>query len=333
MIEEIMSLFSEPLKNKLSKKIGDRWSALQEIRIRINQPIEIIFDSHTEWMNDLIANKQDGIFLINQISQFSLYRMEEELKKGYVTIRGGHRIGLAGKVNTSYGKVKAIKDITFFNVRIAKEKIGVASPYIKYLFDQDYCNTLIIGPPQTGKTTLLRDMSRLISSGWKHVAPVKVGIVDERSELSGCVDGIPQHNVGDRTDVLDACPKAEGVMMLIRSMSPNVIVVDEIGSEEDVIAIQEALHAGVKLMCSAHGSSLNDLKKRISFQPLFKSKMFDRFIVLKKTAKPGTVFQMLDSDGNDLMRKQRYEKNEMDRGTSISNSNNMDWVRNRISTK
>ncbi len=330
MIEEIMSLFTGPLRNKIEKKIGNRWSMLQEIRIRMNQPVEIIFDSHTEWMTDLIADKQDATYLINQISQFSLYRMEEELKKGYVTIRGGHRIGLAGKVNTTNGYVKAIKDMTFFNIRIAKEKIGAASPYINALHEEGYCNTLIIGPPQTGKTTLLRDISRLIGSGWKHASPVKVGIVDERSEISGCLDGVPQHDVGTRTDVLDACPKAEGVMMLIRSMSPDVIVVDEIGSAEDVLAIQEALRAGVKLMCSAHGNSLDDIRKRLSFQPLFQSNMFDRFIVLKKSDKPGTVFQILDSNGNNLMKK-RVEENEMGRSATISHSNHLDRVRNRIS--
>ncbi|MFB1050393.1 stage III sporulation protein AA [Paraliobacillus sp. JSM ZJ581] len=324
-MEEIMSLFTGSLRNEIFQKTDNRWSMLQEIRIRMNQPVEIIFDSHTERLTDLYANKQDITYLINQISQFSLYRLEEELKKGYVTIRGGHRIGLAGKVNTTNGNVKAIKDITFFNIRIAKEKIGAALPYMKELFDKDYCSTLIIGPPQTGKTTLLRDISRLIGSGWKHASPVKVGIVDERSEISGCLDGVPQHDVGARTDVLDACPKAEGVMMLIRSMSPDVIVVDEIGSEEDVFAIQEALHAGVKLMCSAHGSSLDDIKKRISFTPLFKSNMFDRFIILRKSDKPGTVFQILDGKGNNLMKK-RNENNEMVRSSSIINSNHLDRV-------
>src|SRR5699024_406472 len=146
-------------------------------------------------------------FMINQLSDYSLYRMEDELREGYITIEGGHRVGLAGKVNTLHGNVKAIQHITFLNIRIAKENIGVAKPVIPYIYSNNYYNTLLIGPPLTGKTTLLRDLTRLISSGWKNVSPRKVGVIDERSEIGASIKGVPQHNLGLRTDVLDACPK------------------------------------------------------------------------------------------------------------------------------
>lgn len=316
-MEGIISLFPPSMKDAIKHVVNKRWTTIQEIRIRIGRPVELIFDDHEEWLNHLIPRKDDGVFIINQLSQFSLYRIEDELREGFITIEGGHRVGLAGKVNTVSGAVKAIKHITSFNIRIAKEKVGVSTNYIPYLFhEKQYRNTLIIGPPQTGKTTLLRDFARLISTGWGRVQPFKVGIIDERSEIAGCIDGVPQHDVGIRTDIMDACPKAEGLMMMIRSMSPDVIVVDEIGSEEDVRALMEALHAGVKIVCSVHGESLFDLKKRPSLQQLFDYGAFDRYICLSKNEKPGMIDGILTNDGQNILKKPRCTQDEMDRGTS-----------------
>lgn len=326
MIEEIMRLFPDLMKRQLMTKIGTRWRSLQEIRVRIERPIELVFDTNTEWLTENVPVKQDGIFLLNQLSQFSLYRMEEELKQGYITIRGGHRVGLAGKVNTLHGEVKAIKDITSFNIRIAKAKRGIADNYISYLYDNRYFNTLIIGAPQTGKTTLLRDISRVISTGWGGVNPVKVGIIDERSEIAGCIEGIAQHDIGIRTDVLDACPKTEGMMMMIRSMSPEVLIVDEIGSKKDVEALQEALHAGVRIICTVHGESLEDIQKRSTFKALWEEQVFDRFICLERTGKPGGVQSILDSTGVNIVRKKGCRTNEMDRSSPSFGRYNMDRI-------
>ena len=151
-------------------------------------------------------------------------------------------IGLVsrGKVVLDKGEIKTMRDISGFNIRIAREKKGVALPVLPYLLDKGrYLNTLIISPPQCGKTTLLRDLARVISYGNVHLSGKKVSIVDERSEIAACVSGVPQRDVGPRTDVLDTCPKAEGIMMLIRSMSPDVIIADEIGRPEDVAAVGE----------------------------------------------------------------------------------------------
>src|SRR5699024_788957 len=161
-MEEILRLFPEKIRQALEKQINRRWSAIQEIRFRLQQPLELVFNEHTEWLKSVKPGQNDGIFLLNQLSEFSLYRMEDELREGYVTIEGGHRVGLSGKVNTLHGHVKAIRHITFFNIRIAKQTIGASLPLIPYLYHNRYLNTLLIGPPQTGKTTLIRDLARLI---------------------------------------------------------------------------------------------------------------------------------------------------------------------------
>lgn len=325
-MEEILRLFPTEMRQAIQKRIGERWNLLQEIRFRLLQPIEFIFDQHIEWDRKLTPNKKDNVFIVNQLSEFSLYRMEDELREGYITIEGGHRVGLAGKVNTMHGSVKAIQHITFFNIRIAKEKIGAALPILPYIYDVDYHNTLFVGPPQTGKTTLIRDVTRLISTGWRNAEAKKVGVIDERSEIGAAIKGIPQHELGPRTDVMDACPKAEGMMMMIRSMSPDVLVVDEIGSKKDVDALLEAINAGVTVICSIHGRGLSDLKKRPSLINIFQQKVFQRIIILEKHSTPGHIQGIYNQNEENILQKSRCLPVEMDRSTSFHRYNDMDWV-------
>jgi stage III sporulation protein AA len=279
---------------------------IEEIRIRTNRPIEITMGGKTMFLPYLV-NTEDANQLLNKISHHSIYALEEELRRGYITIDGGHRIGLAGKVILEGGKVKALRDISSFNIRIAKEKIGIADSLIPALYDRQWQHTMIIGPPQTGKTTLLRDIARVVSSGdsGSSISAKKVGIVDERSEIAGCVNGIPQLTFGPRVDVLDACPKAEGMMMMIRSMSPDVLVVDEIGRLEDTEAILEAVNAGVKLIMTTHGDSFEEIQKRPSLQEIFKLQIFQRFIELSRMNGPGTITRIKDINGKEISSKVR----------------------------
>src|SRR5690625_1648943 len=282
-MEEIIRLLPERVKDIVVQTIAGRWGQLEEIRLRLYKPIELNFHDGLEWIKDVIFIEKDSNYVLNQLSDHSLYRMEDELREGYITVTGGHRVGLAGEVTTENGKIKQIQYITFFNIRIARELHNIASPYIPYLSHHDtYLNTLIIGPPQTGKTTFLRDLARLISDGTTKMLPQKVGIIDERSEIAASKNGIPQHNIGMRTDVMDACPKVAGMMMMIRSMSPDVLIVDEIGKQADVDALMEAVFAGVTIICTVHGSSIEQLEKRPSMQVLFNHKIFHRIIVLAK---------------------------------------------------
>lgn len=271
---------------------------IEEIRLRVNRPVEISSRGEPHFL-PYIFTKSEAEQLISHLANHSFYTLDEELRRGYITIEGGHRIGLAGKVILEDGRVKAIRHLASFNIRIAREKIGVAQNYIPFLYDDGWKHTMIIGPPQSGKTTLLRDVARLVSTGCQlnNIKAMKTGIVDERSEIAGCVQGTPQLQFGPRIDVLDACPKAEGMMMMIRSLSPDVLIVDEIGREEDGLAIMEAVHAGITLVMTTHGNSFADIQKRPLLKRIIEQQVFDRYVELSRSQGPGTNVAIKDHHG------------------------------------
>lgn len=301
-MDTVLAMLPARLSEQLKQLSPHQLNAMEEIRIRIDRPIEVSIKGTPQFLPYIVRNEDAG-HLLNKISHFSIYTLEEELKRGYVTIQGGHRVGLAGKVILENGVVKAIRDISSFNFRIAREKLGIAEKLTPYIYEDSWLHTMIIGPPQTGKTTLLRDFARIISGGDSRLPPLKVGIVDERSEIAGSVGGVPQLTFGPRVDVLDACPKAEGMMMMIRSMSPDILVVDEIGRKEDCEAIMEAVHAGIKLFMTTHGNSLEEVRNRPSLRPLIDLGIFQRFIILNRSNGPGTVSSIRNKEGKEIARK------------------------------
>ena len=227
--------------------------------------------------------------ILDMVSEHSLYAMEDELRNGFISLRGGCRVGIAGRAVLENGRIKTFKHINAFNFRIARPIRGAADKVMPHVRKENrVCHTLVLSPPQMGKTTLIRDMVRQIS-GAEGGAGLKVGLVDERSEIAGMYQGVPSFNIGIRTDVLDACPKAEGIILMIRSLSPQVVVTDEIGRIEDIEAIGEALNTGVDVIVTAHARTLEEALKRPILLRALKKDLFERILVLGDSLGVGTL--------------------------------------------
>lgn len=239
----------------------------EEIRLRVGQPLEILYaDEKEKRIGRLSAAQMHEV--LNYMSGYSLYALEEELKQGYFTVEGGHRVGVTGRV--SYEKqgrknvMKLLSCISGLNIRLAHEKKGCAMPLLPWLYHgENVYHTFLFAPPGVGKTTCLRDCIRLISQGNHLRAGKKVGVVDERSEIAACHRGIPQNDLGSRTDVLDNCPKEQGMRMLLRSMSPQVIAVDELGLAEDFAAVADCARCGISVIGTIHAGTVDEVMQRL----------------------------------------------------------------------
>lgn len=311
MIRDELLISTGGVIKKAVAAFGDsEYRNIYEIRIRNKSPV-IFRTSEGEFFVDKNMNKTRDINIavnvskddINKtmelMSRYSLYAFDEDLKRGFITIQGGHRAGITGKTVIENGRVKTFGNISSINIRIAHEIKGCSKKIIPYItHDNDIMNTLIISPPGYGKTTILRDIIRNISDGTSGVKkPMNVCVVDERSEIGGNFMGEFRNDIGIRTDILDSCPKALGMEMLLRSMSPDVIAVDEIGRDEDVKAISEAFNSGVVLICTIHGKSIDDVYSKKIISNLILAECFERYIVLGKR---GNYFTVFDGKGKQI---------------------------------
>ena len=328
-IDNILIKLPESMRDRIEKLPAQTLQQLEEIRIRTNTDTLLISGGREYSLRDgdeITAEVLEEI--LNRLLDYSYYAYEEELSRGYITIEGGHRVGICGRVTLENGHVHLIKDVSSLNIRRSREITGASekilgavlspakapaesvpnagisadcrdekSPVASDFFGvcpsaADYGrmvvrNTLIISPPKCGKTTMLRDLARNLSN-----AGFRIGICDERSEIAGCYDGKTSYDLGPRTDVLDGCPKADGILMLIRAMSPDVVMTDEIGKPEDAAAIRSALSAGVKIITTIHGSSFEDAAKS-AVGSLITDHVFETLIFLSAQPVTGTVEKIL----------------------------------------
>ena len=328
-IDNILIKLPESMRDRIEKLPAQTLQQLEEIRIRTNTDTLLISGGREYSLRDgdeITAEVLEEI--LNRLLDYSYYAYEEELSRGYITIEGGHRVGICGRVTLENGQVHLIKDVSSLNIRRSREITGASEKILGAVLSpakapaesvpnagisagcgdekspvtsdlSGTCssaagcgrmvvrNTLIISPPKCGKTTMLRDLARNLSN-----AGFRIGICDERSEIAGCYDGKTSYDLGPRTDVLDGCPKADGILMLIRAMSPDVVMTDEIGKPEDAAAIRSALSAGVKIITTIHGSSFEDAAKS-AVGSLITDHVFETLIFLSAQPVTGTVEKIL----------------------------------------
>jgi stage III sporulation protein AA len=299
---------TELINNYLSSGIRERMKHIdtetlektEEIRIRAGLPMHLKCGKDKVYIYDVDSSKpytptsEDISATLSKMSDYSVYAFNDEIKRGYITLPGGYRVGICGSVvSCSDGVgINTLKNISSINIRVRREIKGCADMVLhKVCRDGKFLSTLIISPPACGKTTLLRDMIRQLSnSGYC------VGVVDERSEIAGTYRGQAQNDVGLHTDIIDACRKSVGMYMLLRSMAPDIIAVDEIGSEDELKSIIDIVNSGVSLLCTVHSNDITELMKKPFFNRLTEERAFCRYIILGNVPSVGSVQAVLDEE-------------------------------------
>lgn len=322
MQEEVIRCLSDEIGQILTKI--KEIEKLQEIRLRKGLPFWLRMEGKgffpgndgnlwTSPEHGKIVSGHDMKATISKLSSYSLYAFEDELRQGFLTIEGGHRVGFCGKAVLENGTIKTLHQISSINIRIARQVFGCADMVLPYLLENNrFLSTVLVSPPGCGKTTLLRELVRQLSQRGFTIA-----VADERGEIAGMCDGVPQMDLGPCTDIMYGCPKGMAMEMLLRSMSPDIIAADELGRKEEYAAVEGMLHGGVGILCTVHGMAVDEIQKRELFQKMTAQGMLKRFVFLSSSV--GCVGAITDENGKIL-----YNGKEEINGVDTSCRNDLD---------
>ena len=276
---EILGIMPIEVAKGLKEIFAERFQLVEEVRLRCGFPPTVLFSEGEYSVKCRDVSCEDLREVLERATGASVHTALEQAKNGYFALKGGHRIGLCGTVVRKDGVTVSLRCLSSISVRIAHTAVGQADEVVGRLFDREkFQNTLIIGSPGSGKTTLLRDVIRVLSDEYAH----RVGVVDERGEIAAMWQGRPQFNVGRYTDILVGAPKAEGMMILLRGMNPQVLAVDEITHQNDVSSMIEAIGCGVSLLATAHGCTLSDLSRRPIYRTMLAERVFRRVVIVER---------------------------------------------------
>jgi len=312
--DELISLYlPDRIKTAVRGIKREYLKEFEELRIRAGQPLMGVFSGFDHFIGRdgflsdnsqfaLVISPKEVNDLFMLLCEHSVYAYQDDISRGFITLKGGHRAGICGTVIYEGTSIRGMRDISSVNIRFSRQVKDCAREVFSYIVRsrQDIYNTLILSPPRCRKTTLLRDLCRLVSSGTGgFFKGLRTAVIDERSELAASYRGVPQNDLGPRTDVLDGCRKSDGIEMMLRGMAPQVIVVDELGANRDPDAIRMAWNAGVRIIATAHAFGLEDFRKRLGVGQLAAEDGFERIILLgmnegKRWAK------VMDACGNEL---------------------------------
>lgn len=275
-----------PRWQRLARQLPDhRKARAEELRLRAGQPMTVLLPEGEVWPTEEQpaprVSQADLELLCDMATGYSRYTVADTMAQGYLTAPGGFRIGVCGTTVLHEGTGRNLRDLSSVCIRISREREGLADGVLPQLWEGGrFCSTVLLSPPGLGKTTLLRDMIRALSDGGTAGAVCRVAVVDERGELAGMHRGVPQLNVGCHTDVLDGCPKALGIPILLRAANPQIIAVDEITVREDIYAMAAAANCGVALLATIHAADVEELRRKPLFSLLLRQRVFDRAVTI-----------------------------------------------------
>lgn len=269
--KNILNYLPQKIALEIKNTVSDEEQIL-EIRIRVNKPVCVKTIKKEYVLDEIRISNTDLNRIFNIITEFSTYAYESSIRKGFITVKGGHRIGICGEAVYENNKIKYINNISYLNFRCATEVIGCANEVYEKIYKNDvFKNTLIISEPGKGKTTLIRDIIRLLSDKGKF----NISVIDERSEIAASYKGMATNDIGIRTDVMTSFEKKDGIVMAIRAMAPDIIAVDEIGNEDDIEGLCIAKKSGVGVIATAHGNNINEKIKTYK-------ELFEKYIYIKE---------------------------------------------------